>query len=199
MLKEHDVGGQDSDTEDGDIEIGNFHCNSELANKGIPSCSYDLDFYQHKTCWSVNFDSDKTNRANYYPNNCDTEALLPVKNVLERNSPSDRCEVIVEDVTDASEDDTDDELESNEYSNSGSDDEDEDDTGDDHDDGADRADVSDTNKEDDISFNYLNCWYTNVEFISNKFSKFKVRVQENTPEIIAVVETGIQSDPNNKN
>ena len=48
-------------------------------------------------------------------------------------------------------------------------------------------------------FAYLNIWYTNADFLTNKFNTFKHRVTTSNPDIIAVVETAFQSDPLAKN
>ena len=48
-------------------------------------------------------------------------------------------------------------------------------------------------------FQYLSFWYTNVEFLKNKFNEFKIRVWEDRPQCIAVVETALQPDVNSPN
>ena len=46
-------------------------------------------------------------------------------------------------------------------------------------------------------FNYLKCLYSNVDSLTNKLEKFKLRVQEIKPDVISIVETDIQIDPSN--
>ena len=46
-------------------------------------------------------------------------------------------------------------------------------------------------------FNYLNCLYTNTDGLINKLQDFKVKVSEEKPDIISVVESHIQTDVNN--
>ena len=48
------------------------------------------------------------------------------------------------------------------------------------------------------TFNYLKCWYTNAEFITNKLPEFKTRIDEDMPDIIAIVETGLKENANAK-
>ena len=41
-------------------------------------------------------------------------------------------------------------------------------------------------------FEYLTFWYANAEFLTNKFDKLKARISNSRPQIIAIVESGIQ-------
>ena len=41
-------------------------------------------------------------------------------------------------------------------------------------------------------FNYIRCMYTNADSLTNKIDKLKIRVQDECPDVISVVETHCQ-------
>ena len=51
---------------------------------------------------------------------------------------------------------------------------------------------------DTVSHTYLKCWYTNAEFIKNKMEEFRTRISKDKPDIIAIVESGVQNIPNDR-
>ena len=48
-------------------------------------------------------------------------------------------------------------------------------------------------------FNYLTVWFTNADFLTNKFDEFANRIAISQPSIVSVVETAFQENPLNKN
>ena len=65
-----------------------------------------------------------------------------------------------------------------------------------HEDGGRSKTLMDDNVES--GFTYLKCWYTNAEFLTNKFPEFKTKINTAQPDIIAIVETGTQNKPEEK-